>query len=599
DWRADYERELKAFDAMRPPAIRAVTLTVDIDPLSRRMVVDGEYRLGNISDQPITEFMLSWAQGNTVTYTLAGSREQRRYAALNAVHVTLTEPLLPGETRTLAFTVERINRGFRESEVDNRVVRNGTFINNQELLPRLGFDADQNLTDPQQRTKRGLGVAHGFPALEDTTQYWRTYLGADVQRVELDITIATDLEQIAVAPGRLLREWRDGGRRYFRYQTEQPVLNFFTVLSGEYTVERERHNGIDIEVYHHPTHGMNVARMIEAVRHALDYFGAEFGPYQYRQLRIIEFPRYEQFAQSFANTIPYSEDIGFVADLRSPRTIDYVYSVTAHELAHQWWGHQIAPANVQGGTVLSESLAQYSAYMLIRERYGEAYLRRFLKWEHDRYLRGRSNEVDVEQVLMRTENKPYIHYQKGGLVMWALQDLYGTDRFHAALRSLLAEFRYRDDRHATTLDLLARLRSGANDKELAFLRDSFARITLYDFRIESANGRQRADGRYQVDVTLSGEKSDVAGDGSSTTIALNERIDVALLAEHPDAPLTADGVVSVESQRLTSGQQVLRLISERRPTYIAVDPFLKRIDRTLDDNTMAITWASGVADKRD
>jgi ABC-type Na+ transport system ATPase subunit NatA len=34
---------------------------------------------------------------------------------------------------------------------------------------------------------------------------------------------------------------------------------------------------------------------------------ANFGPYQFRQVRILEFPRYETFAMSLPNTIPYSE----------------------------------------------------------------------------------------------------------------------------------------------------------------------------------------------------------------------------------------------------------------------------------------------------
>ena len=39
--------------------------------------------------------------------------------------------------------------------------------------------------------------------------------------------------------------------------------------------------------------------------------------YQHRQLRILEFPRYASFAQSFPNTVPYFEDIGFVARVDS------------------------------------------------------------------------------------------------------------------------------------------------------------------------------------------------------------------------------------------------------------------------------------------
>ena len=49
--------------------------------------------------------------------------------------------------------------------------------------------------------------------------------------------------------------------------------------------------------------------MDAATKDALAYCSAaNFGPYQYRQFRILEFPRYEEFAHQFPNTIPYSEE---------------------------------------------------------------------------------------------------------------------------------------------------------------------------------------------------------------------------------------------------------------------------------------------------
>ena len=591
DWRADYERELKGYEGAPLPVIRAVSVDVAIYPESRRVTVSGQYRLRNETAAPIDAFLLSWDTNNDVAFTLENARATRTYEALSAVLVTLDEPLAPGAERTLEFTVDRRNEGFREREVDNRVVANGTFINNQELLPRIGYDADQELQDARDRAKRGLGDWPGLADLDDETQYGRTYLGADVHRVDLDVTVSTHVDQTALAPGRLLREWVDGERRFFHYRTDQPVLNFFTVLSGHYLVETVDHNGVEIAVYYHPRHDMNVARMIEATRDSLDYFGAEFGPYQYQHVRIVEFPRYESFAQSFANTIPYSEDIGFVADLRDASTLDYVYSVTAHELAHQWWGHQIAPANVQGGTVLSESLAQYSAYMLIHDRYGPAYLRRFLKWELDRYLRGRSNEIDEEQVLMRAENKSYIHYQKGGLVLYALQDVMGADRVHAALRDLLDSYRDNLQVFPTTRDLLARLRAEADPASEAFIEDGFERIMIYDLSIASAVGRALPSGGYQIEVTVNAAKADATGGGRGTPVELDEQIEIGLLRAHPDAPMTADDVIDVTVSMLSDGTQSLTLVSDERPEFVAVDPFLKRIDRDTEDNTVTVSWS--------
>ena len=61
--------------------------------------------------------------------------------------------------------------------------------------------------------------------------------------------------------------------------------------------------------------------------------------------------------------------------------------MTAHEVAHQWWAHQEVPANVQGAEFITESLSEYSALMVLKQKYGDAKMRRFLKYELDRYLR--------------------------------------------------------------------------------------------------------------------------------------------------------------------------------------------------------------------
>ena len=126
------------------------------------------------------------------------------------------------------------------------------------------------------------------------------------------------------------------------------MLNFFSYLSARYTVRRETYKGVDIAVYYNAAHDWNIARMIQGAKDSLDYYDANYTPYQFKQLRIVEFPNYASFAQSFANTIPYSESLGFIADLRDQHKIDYVYYVTAHEVAHQWWAHRVIGANMQG-----------------------------------------------------------------------------------------------------------------------------------------------------------------------------------------------------------------------------------------------------------
>ena len=145
----------------------------------------------------------------------------------------------------------------------------------------------------------------------------------------------------------MTRKWKKENRSYFEYQTNEPMINFYSILSGRYNVLKDQwysktqgdNNIVDLEIYYHPRHTYNLDRMMDGMKVSLDYYSTNFSPYQYQQLRIIEFPRYEEFAQSFPNTIPFSESIGFMLDIDDSLDVDMTFFVTAHEIAHQWWGH--------------------------------------------------------------------------------------------------------------------------------------------------------------------------------------------------------------------------------------------------------------------
>ena len=97
-----------------------------------------------------------------------------------------------------------------------------------------------------------------------------------------------------------------------------------------------------------------------------------------------------------------------------PTDVDLTLFVTAHELGHQWWGHQLIGGLVQGSNMMAETLAQYSAYMVMQHRYGKDYMHRIMRHYLDRYLRGRAAEVRGERPLALVQREAYVWYEKGG-----------------------------------------------------------------------------------------------------------------------------------------------------------------------------------------
>jgi aminopeptidase N len=582
---ADYEKTLLRFEGVPQPAVRDVVLDVELHPHESKVLTAGTYVLENRTAAPLREVHLRRGDRDTRFTTLAveGARPTKEWERFGYTIFTFDRPMTPGERRTVRFNSEFGQRGFRNSGNMTEVVDNGSFLNHSVISPLVGMTRDGGLQDRAQRRKYGLPAEQRMAKLEDQSARAENYIGADW--VNADITVSTVADQTPIAPGYRVSDVTRDGRRTARFVTEAPILHFFSVQSARYAVTRENHRGVELSIYHHPTHDENVGRMLKALRTGLDYYQSAFGPYQFRQARIIEFPAYADFAQAFANTMPYSENLGFIADYRDPEKIDYATYITAHELGHQWWAHQIVGADMQGSTTLSETLAQYSALMVMEKLYGPDRIRRFLKYELDSYLGSRGTEVVEELPLIRVENQGYIHYRKGSLVMYLLKDKMGEERVNAALRRVLNDYRFKSAPYPTSLELVRALRAEAGPEHQALITDLFERITLYDLKTTEATKRKRPDGRWEVSMTVEARKFYADGQGKETETPLNETMDVGVFTtEVGEGDFDRRDVAVFQPQALRSGMQRFTFVVDREPVQVGVDPYNKRIDRESDDN---------------
>ncbi|WP_133405963.1 ABC transporter permease/M1 family aminopeptidase [Parashewanella tropica] len=589
DRRADYEKEYKQYQSLPLPTTTKVNAKVDIFPADRMIKADFAITWQNKSDQAIEKVLIglpTHTKAEDVEIAIPNSKLGEFHPVYRSAWLTFDKPVEPNAIIEGHIKLTRKTVGIEESGVDYAVVENGTFINNWSLLPSFGYQDNYEIADRHERTKRELAHKERANKLEDESYHHQNFFGVDGNFIEFETTISTANDQIALAPGYLQKEWQENNRSYFHYKMDKPMVNFYAFISARYQVKKEQHKGISIEVYHHPVHNWNVDRMIESVKDSIDYFSENFGPYQHKQMRIMEFPSYRRFAQSFANTVPYSENIGFISDLRDPDNIDPVYYVTAHEVAHQWWGHQVGAANVQGSAVISESLSQYSALMVLEKKYGKNMLRKFMKYELDRYLRGRSNERIKEMPLLRSENQGYIHYQKGSVIMMALKDAIGEERLNANLKAFLQRYKYRNDPYPTTLDLVSYLKMGLDSEQARLVDNSFNQISIYDLRVKEAEITKLENGNYKVDMTVFASRKSASGKGEETEQQLDNLIDIGIFSQDPEK-LTDDAqVLMLEKHRITSGDNKLsfEIKSKSEPKFLGVDPFVRLVDRDSKDN---------------
>lgn len=586
---ANYEKQYKQYETLPQPKITDVRLEADIYASERKLRVKGTYQLQNKTETPIA----------TVHLRVPAEMDIRQLAFEQPAQVVvedrvtgysihrLAAPLQPGAACSLSFELAYEPKGFRNSimayENSPWLFPNGTFINN-EFLPRIGYRADIELAQDDVRKKHDLPKKETvLPDVNDPEARQKTFI-ADSDWMTYAAAISTDADQIAVTPGDLENTWTEGNRRYFQYSMgATKIENFIAVLSGRYAVKKAEWRGLPIEIYYHPGHEYNLERMITGVQKSLDYYTAQFGAYPFRQVRIVEFPRYSEFAQAFQGMIPYSEGVGFIARVRpdDEKDVDYPFYVTAHEMAHQWWGHQVEAANVQGGGLIIETLSQYSAMMVMEQEFGQAQMKRFLKYELDRYLSGRSFERKYEPPLARVEDQGYVYYNKGSVAMYALRDYIGEERVNAALRKYLQAVAFQEPPYTNSLELLTYLREETPPEYHYLLADLFESITLFENKAVTAKATPLPDGQYQVQLKVASKKLRADQTGAESEVPLNDAIDIGVFDEKGQT-------LYAEKRRITQPETEFTLLVKGKPAKAGIDLYNKLIDRDSNDNVIRV-----------
>ncbi|MFI5195567.1 MAG: M1 family aminopeptidase [Chitinophagales bacterium] len=583
---ASYEKKFKKFQNIPQPKITDVTLHVDLFPYQRGLHATGDYVLKNKSSQSIDSvhvLILSGIKVKALTFSKQAQLMLNDSEYAYRIY-KLAQSLQPGDTLTLSFSVDMVSKGFEHNFSGlSAPIYNGTFVNNQGFLPGIGYNNDGELSDNTRRKKHGLGYRITANPITDTAAYQRNVFTHDADFINFDATVSTVPDQIAVAPGYLQREWIENGRRYFHYKMDKPILNFYSFLSARYTVKKEMWNNISLEIYYQKGHEYDLYRMFNGMKKALQYYTTNFSPYQHKQVRILEFPRYATFAQSFPNTIPFSEGIGFIADVddSSKENVDYPFYVTAHEVAHQWFAHQVVGADVEGSNSLSETLAQYGAIMVMEKEYGEERLRKFLHIEMDKYLTARSNESEKEKPLAYVDaGQAYILYQKGGIIMHALNKYLGEDSLNHALKRFIERYAFQGPPYPTTLDLLSYIRQSAPDSMQYFITDGFQKITIYDNKITEAKANKSGD-KYVVDVTVDSKKLYADSTGKETEAPSENYIEIGVYKNRTSLAV-------INRYKLKTGETKLSIPVNEKPYKVVIDPRLLLIDKKLDDNEMRL-----------
>jgi ABC-2 type transport system permease protein len=563
--RAEYERRYGQYKRIPQPQLTSTKLRVEIYPELREVEIRGTYALVNISAAAIDSIHLATRSAVTTTAVRFDRPAKPVVSDAELGHwiYVLETPLHPGESLRLDFEVQFKPRGFPNRGIDASVAANGTYFTNQEWLPGIGYDAERELGRAGERRAYGLDARAALPPLDDATARGDTLRSA---RVAFDAIVGTKKGQAAVAPGRLRRTWTEKGRSYFHYVTDAPIRNDYAFFSAAYAVHEGRWNDVSIQIFHHPTHAWNVKRMVRSVQASLDYYTQQFGPYPHGQVRFVEHPGDGLGAHAAPVNVSYIEGFSLLDPDKDPRDIDLLFAVVAHEVAHQWWGGRLTPARVEGASVLTESMAWYSALEVVERTFGREHLQRLLGMMREEYVTPRTR---ANVPLLRARDW-FDAYRKGPFAMYAVREYVGAEPVNAAVRRLFEKHGSGSPPLPTSLDLYRELQTVTPESLRPLLADLFERNTFWELEAERAIATQTGAGAWQVSLDVRARKVVVDENNVETERPMDDLIEVGVFAGADAGGLGE--TLYLQRHRVRSGAQRITVTVPRQPARAGVDP---------------------------
>jgi ABC-2 type transport system permease protein len=570
EWRIGYEKKYKALAELPQPIIKTIKTQVDLFTDEGKYDVKGSYTIKNESNQPIYRLWISMHPAVTsFEIKVPNAKKHETDRAYNQQFIDLKTPLQPGAELAMGFSFKVERSSFVAFDPENALVSNGSYIEMEKFVPQFGYNEGLETDDKQVRKTAGLPPVVISPSTD-----------LDYHLIDLETTISTAADQQVVTVGSFKKTWLVGNRRYFTYKTEQPINFMFALSSARYQVKTESYKGIRLKAYYQAGHEYNLDTMFKAIKDALDYGSANYRAYPLKHFTLAEIPQYRGAATAYPGLIFNAERINFLTDYRNTDIVNQSYAITAHEVAHQWWANRLSPVSGPGAAMLTESLAKYTEAMLVEKIYGKMYLRNYLRDDNNLYF-ANNNPNEKELPLAQTYDQNNVHYQKGGLTMYSMKEIFGEKVFNNALRQLIAQHAS-PNKKAKAADLVSILNQVAPANQKRFIDDSFNQVVTYDIAVKVLTCKPIANGKFRTDLRVTAGLNRLGEDRLQSP---DMDLDIALFDLPTDEWDKNTAPLYLKKYRVNKHETILSIITNKKPKAAAVNPYNYLPDADLSDNT--------------
>ena len=266
-------------------------------------------------------------------------------------------------------------------------------------------------------------------------------------RFQLDVRAPAGYQVLSNMPQASQR--RQGGQVLHRFATTPPMPSYLVAVSvGRYDALQGRAGKVPLRVLTAPGKGALGAYALQATQQILPYYEAYFGlPYALPKLDQLAVPSTRNGAMEDWGLISYAEGtLLFDPATSNPQQQRGIFSIVAHEVAHQWFGNLVTAASWEE-IWLNEAFATWMADKASAHfnPQWQLPLRHRRQIDHAMERDGGASTRAIRSGPVREDSVfdvfDDITYTKGGAVLGMLEQWIGEDAFRRGLAAYMKERR--------------------------------------------------------------------------------------------------------------------------------------------------------------
>ena len=281
------------------------------------------------------------------------------------------------------------------------------------------------------------------------TSYWLPSIDNMNDKIVFDLKFNFDADYQVISNGKLINTIPKNSKiKQWHYQMQHPMSSYLVAISiGNY----KKHTSfssteIPLENYIYPDREKDFTSTYKHHKEVFDFLELQIGvPYPWNVYRQI--PVHDFLYSGMENTACTVFDDDFIIDKNTFTDKNFV-NVSAHELAHQWFGNLITETNSKHHW-LHEGFATFFALKAEKKIFGDDYFYHKL-YESAEQL-NTANVKRSSTPLVTPKGSSLNYYQRGAWTLFALEDYIGEENLKKCIRLFLNQFAYKN---VTTDDFL-------------------------------------------------------------------------------------------------------------------------------------------------